>query len=1577
MKVNANFKIYDVVIIIIFAFFINVVYANSATSYVTPDDPPSYWYPKESVITETETARSGRSGNEDILFIQTGEPWDTTSNETVLPTLGKTFKKIDMSELEPNTINNYQVVLVVSDQVQSFYDLYRNNYDVFYNYVESGGTLLFFACFNGWQSGVLEEDLPGNVKVSGFNNGSWDLTDDVVVDLGHPIVTAEFSDNEALTDSDLDADDCDQTSFGYFSNLPENANVIFAKKGSNGQKPTMIEYKIGNGTVIASVNPWEYYYEYYNVGDYCQAPFAYKALDDVFRYAFSIAGGFKVAGIKIHNIYPEDNWNPKARPKLYKAKGDLIDIITCITNDTGSEQSGITLNLEIDSSLVESDFLYVYQRASSDEIADKEPVEINPVNYVEIDRLQYQKEIIDGKISIIIDGITIKKKEDQTWNDFVFRFKLADNLAKGAIIDAEAVVSGNQIESSSKKLSEGGEIEIIDEGNIIITNRELMYKAYAQNDDGKKEVNDLWQRMYRIAQQQRAVIYCVDKYDKDGDGDHSNAVKTVDWNWNPDNKEISWNRNKLKFDSDTSTNEVVNLIDNMLDGRDGEFKDNGFIQKLQGSDKELELLILGGDKIIPFYRVFDPTNTVLKYNSYHNASIITEKAADNNYTFSDVIFRDTDGLDEGVEEKDNSWRKGNVEFVYVGRVTGATAKNISNFLYSSSRNGTIYNSKNVIKLENNQRNCELDFFESGGIDEGYTVVTEIGSKSIDVDNINCFQEPYQNFKLTAPSFKKLEDLEAKYNPPPQTIIDKLENLEDIQYNSSNDFLQAVEDEIGVTDKNKYGGIIKWSAKLDWTISDPARWKSDFKDLFIGEAENVYDFDLMRLMCHGSTNGISGSLSGDTYFTGDNINSASEDIQNTFIHYYPAFVFDACLVGVVDDEAKTTNNNFHLLNALMSLNVRGIYAASGVTYSPGISEYNDIFTLYAYQGESFGLAATRANQEGGGSSINQKQASYHSFIMNLFGCPWAKIKTPKDLEGRKRYRTGEQKQNINIREKRQGSHTVSMTVDCSHYEVEENEFDVVSIENFNLTLVDITTPVLPYKEFEFNIPINATIDSLNVNFNTDTSLGTLDIPAYQPGDPMVPGSIGMYVECPAGMGILPQERYPYRVIQFPYYQTVIVTLFPVTFDTDTHETKLNQNIQIDIDYTSPELGIVKGFKADKDTYSIGETIIVTSTVENVSDSEQTFSATVIIEDAEGNTVETQNESGTISSGETGDIVVNLNTPTEQDNYTLRLSVSDGFNIIGESTKFINVVSGEILSFLTSSEMSQGDYGTFTFDYINYSNKEIDALYDIYIYNEDNEQVAKLLQGTVTIGAGESKSAEIQWFPPENLVSGLYRAYIAVSVNNDTFSQFSEEFSIEAGTDNCPDDPDKTEPGICGCGVPDTDSDGDGTPDCNDACPNDSTDSCDDYEEPDSDGDGTPDYLDDCPNDFNKVSPGECGCGTVDTDTDSDGTPDCNDNCPEDTDKTEPGICGCGVADTDTDADGNPDCNDNCPNTPNDDQLDADDDGIGDACDTIEEYHDDNCFIMGSASGSNLSVHKIIMLFGVTLVVAFLRKRKSSE
>ena len=86
------------------------------------------------------------------------------------------------------------------------------------------------------------------------------------------------------------------------------------------------------------------------------------------------------------------------------------------------------------------------------------------------------------------------------------------------------------------------------------------------------------------------------------------------------------------------------------------------------------------------------------------------------------------------------------------------------------------------------------------------------------------------------------------------------------------------------------------------------------------------------------------------------------------------------------------------------------------------------------------------------------------------------------------------------------------------------------------------------------------------------------------------------------------------------------------------------------------------------------------------------------------------------------------------------------------------------------------------------------------------------------------------------------------------------------------------------------------------------------EADVDFDGVSDELDGCPTDPLKSEPGSCGCFVPETDTDGDALPDCLDECPLDPLKTLPGVCGCGVSDVDSDADGTSDCDDECPPDP---------------------------------------------------------------
>ncbi len=60
------------------------------------------------------------------------------------------------------------------------------------------------------------------------------------------------------------------------------------------------------------------------------------------------------------------------------------------------------------------------------------------------------------------------------------------------------------------------------------------------------------------------------------------------------------------------------------------------------------------------------------------------------------------------------------------------------------------------------------------------------------------------------------------------------------------------------------------------------------------------------------------------------------------------------------------------------------------------------------------------------------------------------------------------------------------------------------------------------------------------------------------------------------------------------------------------------------------------------------------------------------------------------------------------------------------------------------------------------------------------------------------------------------YFFVSNGFNDYKLPQNDALIGPNFDSCPDDPDKTDPGVCGCSIPDTDTDADGTPDCIDLC-----------------------------------------------------------------------------------------------------------------------------------------------------------------
>ncbi|MFZ2663907.1 MAG: hypothetical protein WAX66_00900 [Patescibacteria group bacterium] len=1252
---------------------ISMIVICSGLSYADSSSvAPLGYKPEKGEFTPFQSIVS-QEGTPDILLIQTAIPWASYADTTVLDVLKRSYRVIDMSEVATTNIDDYQVILIVNDQVQGFYDNYAANYTIFENYVKNGGTLVFFACDHGWAGGNNYTNLPGNVQV-----GDRISSTNIIANSNHEIVTQVLTDraDSPLTNSDMYGSYC---SHNYFveSTLPAGANIIFRTDDSD-KFPTFAVYPLGNGNVVASGQTWEYTYDRYTAPG-VQHGFG-RALPDVFKYAFSLAGGHKAAGINV-DIYPEDNWLAQ-RPTLYKSQGDLIDIVANITNNTNpdADQSNVTLTLNIDSALVDSgpDFLHVYQRASAEEIATKDPTEIT--NYTDV---------TNGTIrTITLNGLSIPKNAVQKWNQFVFRFKLRDTLAAGKVIDAQAQVSGNDIQTSSKKLSDGGDVKVVSNGKIVITNRELMYKQYANKID---QINELWKSLYAMADDRLAVIYHVDKYDRDNDGDRTNNI-TVAWGEDRNRLGNGAAGQTYGYDGDPKTGKEESTINQVSIKIKGIL--HAFISRSGGVGSGRHVAILGGDAIIPFYRKFDPSNTVIKYFSHHNATNITQTDAQNNYLFTDIIYRDYD---------DKGWENGFIEDIFVGRIAGVDPDSMRKLLLSSDKDTSI--SDKAIKLENNARNGELTVFENQCLTSGYTVIKDIEGVSIDVPYI-------------------LNGVEINYP------------------------------ECGVS-KNH----------------DSARWNSDFKKLFTTKVKNVPDFDLMRYMCHGNVQGIQDSQ-GTEYFNGSNITAENKNITTHFSDFSPFFIFDACLVGIVDGFDTTG-----LFNSMLPLNIRGVIGASGVTWTPLISDFNDIFSDRLLITQNAGNSLCSADKSFPKQSDKEKYTIYQ---MNLFGLPWARLSLPNVvnlLAYAKAPVTFSKIQSI-----LQGTSTKTLALDSSNYKIEKSDnFDYVKVDGFDLLLKDVNTPVIPTSRFSVNIPLNATVAGVNVTFANEKDLGILNIPAYKPVPPM-PGitNDGGYVVCP-NIGLYPAEQYSFRVIEINGYQQVIVEVLPMLFNSATHQTSLYRSAIIQVSYTTPNQGLVQNFTSDRRTYSVSENISTTTTIENTTANNSQFSVTVQLQDLSGAVVTSKTTSQTIGSNSIGLIGVNFAAPVQSGPYNLVMQATDGINAIGQSMQDISVIDGKIVSFIAPDSIKKGSYGTFSMEFQNLSGSQVNAFEKIYIYDAGGNEIAKLPEIVEIISSGETKKTTTQWFPPASLNSGSYKAYLVVSVNGVVFMQFSESFLVTGVND----------------------------------------------------------------------------------------------------------------------------------------------------------------------------------------------------
>ncbi len=193
--------------------------------------------------------------------------------------------------------------------------------------------------------------------------------------------------------------------------------------------------------------------------------------------------------------------------------------------------------------------------------------------------------------------------------------------------------------------------------------------------------------------------------------------------------------------------------------------------------------------------------------------------------------------------------------------------------------------------------------------------------------------------------------------------------------------------------------------------------------------------------------------------------------------------------------------------------------------------------------------------------------------------------------------------------------------------------------------------------------------------------------------------------------------------------------------------------------------------------------------------------------------------------------------------------------------------------------------------------------------------------------------------------VYNMLVWVDSDNDGIYDRDEGAFSEVDTDN-DGIPDYLDSDSDDDGIPDFDEAGDDDPDT--AAVDTDNDTVPDYRDPDADGDG---ILDEVEADVDVD-----GDGMADSDIDGDGTPNFQDP-DSDGDGTPDEVEGDGDVDGDgipnfadeddgdgpqgdLDGDGVPNGEDNCPDDDNPDQLDTDEDQLGDACDDVDDSDDDD-------------------------------------
>ena len=183
---------------------------------------------------------------------------------------------------------------------------------------------------------------------------------------------------------------------------------------------------------------------------------------------------------------------------------------------------------------------------------------------------------------------------------------------------------------------------------------------------------------------------------------------------------------------------------------------------------------------------------------------------------------------------------------------------------------------------------------------------------------------------------------------------------------------------------------------------------------------------------------------------------------------------------------------------------------------------------------------------------------------------------------------------------------------SYFIENSNGYDYIEIKDFE-TLFEENMPMIPYKEFEFDVPLDAEI-SVDAIFTNQTAIRDMNVPAFvspppMPEDNWDSGPVNVSDE----LGIFPETQFSYRRIKLGGNAIIKVIVYPLTYNASKDEIILNKNTLLKISYNSTNNGVVKNFNVNGNEFKSNSKIKTFTTIQNTENSPKEFKINIKIED----------------------------------------------------------------------------------------------------------------------------------------------------------------------------------------------------------------------------------------------------------------------------------------------------------------------------------------------------------------------------